>query len=55
MAQKIKILEAVNAGYIIRNLHTNSNQVIPSSILLKRIKWGIYILTNPEMIADALL
>jgi len=54
MVQKIKILEAVNAGYIIKNLHTNANQVIPSGILIKRVKWGIYVLTNPEMIRESL-
>jgi len=50
MNQKIKILEAVNAGYIIKILDTKYTQVIPAATLIKRIKWGIYILINPEMI-----
>lgn len=50
MPQEVKIIEAVNSGYLIKNLHTKSNQLIPAKLLLNRIKWGIYTLINPEMI-----
>ncbi len=50
MNQKIKIIEAVKAGYIIKILDTKYTQVIPKTLLFNRIKWGIYTLMNPEMI-----
>jgi len=50
MNKKIKIIEAINAGYVIKHMETQFIQVIPTKLLLKRIKWGIYTLINPEMI-----
>ena len=50
MNKKIKIIEAINAGYVIKHMETQFVQVIPAKLLLKRIKWGIYTLINPEMI-----
>lgn len=52
MSQKIKIIRPVKAGYIIKILQTNHKQVIPTSVLLNRIKWGLYVMINPEMITE---
>lgn len=52
MSQKIKVIRPVKAGYIIKILKTNQSQVIPTSLLLNRIKWGLYIMINPEMITE---
>lgn len=49
--QKIKILETKPYGYIVRNLSTRMKQLVPRDLLLKRMKWGIYEIMNPTMLA----
>lgn len=50
-AQQIKILETKPYGYVVRNLTTKVKQLIPKDLLLKRMKWGIYEIMNPSMLA----
>ena len=49
--QKIKIIETKPYGYIVKNLSTKMKQLIPKDLLLKRMKWGIYEILNPAMLA----
>lgn len=42
MKQKIEIIDQKPFGYIIKNLKTNIIQLIPESEFKRRIKWGIY-------------
>lgn len=49
--QKIKILETKPYGYIVRNLTTKMKQIVPKDLLLNRMKWGLYEIINPTMLA----
>ncbi len=52
--RKVIVLEKNNAGCTIQYESTNTVHLIPEFMLLRRIKWGIYELSNPEKLDNLL-
>jgi len=45
---KVIFLERKDAGCTIKHISTNTVHLLPEFMLVRRVKWGIYEIVNPE-------
>ena len=51
--EKIEILEVKPYGYLVINITKKVKQLIPTELLQKRLKWGLYEVLNPAKLTFA--